>query len=247
VLEPLGGGWLYPAAVILTAYLVLGITGMGSALVVVPLLAGHWPLPEVVALAILLDIPASILHSGLNVKQVRWPELVRLVPGIAVGSLAGLWLLGALSKTWPLLVLGLYIVFVSVRALLPLRQAKPAAPAWGHLAGMLIGLINVMFATAGPIVVAWLQRRLNEVAELRASVPVVMVLAGSIAIGALWTSGQLELQRIGPRWMMALPVAAAGVVIGNRIAARIPPLLMKRMLSVLLLAAGLSLIRQAWV
>ena len=63
--------WLYPAGVIFTGYLVLGITGFGSALVTVPLLAWIWPLPEVVALAILLDVPASLLHGGLNFRQVR--------------------------------------------------------------------------------------------------------------------------------------------------------------------------------
>ena len=51
--------WLYPAIVLGLGYLVLGITGFGSALVTVPLLAWIWPLPEVVVLAILLDIPAS--------------------------------------------------------------------------------------------------------------------------------------------------------------------------------------------
>lgn len=58
--------WLYPASVLLAAYAVMGITGFGSALVAVPLLAWIWPLPEVVALVILLDVPASMLHGGLN-------------------------------------------------------------------------------------------------------------------------------------------------------------------------------------
>ena len=35
----------YPAFVVLLGYVVLGITGFGSALVIVPLLAWRWPLP----------------------------------------------------------------------------------------------------------------------------------------------------------------------------------------------------------
>lgn len=70
-------------AVVLAAYLVLGITGFGSALILVPLLARQWPLADVVALAILLDIPASMLHGGLNLPQVRWRELLRMLPGLA--------------------------------------------------------------------------------------------------------------------------------------------------------------------
>lgn len=235
--------WLYPAAVLLTGYVVLGITGFGSALVVVPLLARQWPLPEVVALAILLDVPASMLHGGLNLKQVRWRELSRLVPGMVVGVLVGLWLLGTLDKRWPLFLLGLYVVFVGVRALLPQAPAQAAHPRWSHLAGLLTGVIEVMFATAGPVVVAWLQKRLNNPMELRASVPVVMVLAGLIAIPVLWGSGQVNALELGPRWLVALPVAVAGVFIGNRIAAHIPPLLMKRLLAALLALSGLALMR----
>lgn len=239
--------WLYPAAVLLTGYTVLGVTGFGSALVVVPLLARQWPLPEVVALAILLDVPASMLHGGLNMRQVRWPELSRLVPGLVAGTLVGLWLLGTLDKRWPLFLLGLYVVFVGVRALLPQGPARPVHPRFSHLAGLLTGLIEVMFATAGPVVVAWLQKRLNDPLALRATVPVVMVLAGTIAIAVLWGSGQIDAQQMAPRWLAALPVAVAGVFIGNRIAAHIPPLLMKRLLAVLLALSGLALMRHVWV
>jgi hypothetical protein len=109
--------WVYPAMVILTGYLVLGITGFGSALVTVPLLAWKWPLPEVVALAILLDVPASMLHGGLNFRQVRWRDMLGMLPGMAAGSLVGLWLLGQLDKRWPLFILGVYIAVVRFRAL----------------------------------------------------------------------------------------------------------------------------------
>ena len=78
--------------VVLLGYAVLGLTGFGSALVIVPLLAWRWPLPEVVALTLLMDVPASALHSGLNWRQVQWRELRRLLPGLLVGTLLGLWL-----------------------------------------------------------------------------------------------------------------------------------------------------------
>jgi uncharacterized membrane protein YfcA len=239
--------WLYPALVLLTGYVVLGITGMGSALVVVPLLALRWPLPEVVTLAILLDVPASMLHGGLNLKYVRWQELLRLLPGMAVGTLTGLWLMGQLDRKWPLFFLGLYIIVVAVRAWKPDAGRRSVDPRWGHLSAWLIGVIEVMFATAGPVVVAWLQMRALDVQSLRASVPIVMVLAGSVAVAVLLGFGQTEWTVIAPRWLVALPIALAGVAIGNRVAARIPPLQMRRVLSLLLAVSGLALMRHVLV
>ena len=79
--------WLYPMGVVLLGYTVLGLTGFGSALVIVPLLAWQWPLPEVVAMSLLMDVPASAFHSGLNWRQVQWRELRRLLPGLLAGTM----------------------------------------------------------------------------------------------------------------------------------------------------------------
>lgn len=92
---------LFPACAVLLGYVVLGITGFGSALVVVPLLAWRWPLPEVVALTLLLDVMASLLLGGLNLRQVDFAELRRLLPGMVAGALAGLWLSRSLDASWP--------------------------------------------------------------------------------------------------------------------------------------------------
>lgn len=241
--------WIYPAGVLLTGYLVLGITGFGSALVTVPLLAWIWPLPQVVALAILLDVPASMLHGGLNFRQVRWPALIAMLPGMTVGSLVGLWLLGQLDKRWPLFILGLYIVVVGLRALrqsTARHQTGQTCPGY-HLGSGLVGVVEVMFATAGPVVLALLQRRLREVAEIRATVPVVMVVAGSVAIAVLAASEQVDQGQTIERWLIGLPIAALGVVLGNRLAHHIPPTVMRRTIAVLLVISGLSLTRHLWL
>lgn len=240
--------WLYPAGVLLTAYMIMGITGFGSALVAVPLLAWSWPLPEVVALVILLDVPASALHGGLNFRQVRWQAIGAMLPGMAVGSFIGLWLLGQLDKRWPLFILGIYIVIVGIRAL---RQAAPPSSARSslgyHIGSSLIGIIEVMFATAGPVVLALLHGRLHEIAQIRATVPVVMVVGGTIAIAVLYGSGQIDSAHTLGRWLIAMPIAATGVLLGNRVARYIPSAAMRRTTALLLIVSGLSLTRHLWL
>lgn len=240
---------LYPVCVLLAGYLVLGITGFGSALVAVPLLALVWPLHEVVVLAILLDIPASILHCGLNLRQVRWQALMNMLPGMVVGSGIGLLMLGQLDKRWPLFALGVYIMWVGLQLLRQVKtpSAIKASELSYHLGSGLVGLVEVMFATAGPVVLAVLQRKLNEVAEIRATVPIVMVVAGSVAVAVLLSSGQVDGSDIGQRWLFGLPVAVVGVLVGNRLAKRIAPSTMRRTVAVLLTMSGLSLIRNLWL
>lgn len=238
----------YPLFVVLLGYVVLGITGFGSALVIVPLLAWRWPLPEVVALAILMDVPASILHGGLNLRQVDFAELRRLLPGMAVGTLAGLWLTGILDPRWPLLALGLYVAAVGVNALRPRAPsaARTLAAPWAHGMGFAIGSVEMLFGTAGPLAVAWLSRRLKDVHVLRASTPVILVVSASAVLLGLGWSGRLSSSDLWSRWASLMGVAVVGVLLGNQLARRVPADTLRKVICGLLTVSGLMLVLHAW-
>ena len=85
----------YAAAVLLLAYFVRGISGFGSGLIAVPLLALRFPLPQVVPFMLIADFAASALVGGLHFKRVDWPEIRRLLPATLVGVV--LLLIGATS------------------------------------------------------------------------------------------------------------------------------------------------------
>jgi len=239
--------WWWPLAIVFVAYLVLGIAGFGSALVSVPLLAFIWPLPEVVGLVLLMDIPTSLLLGGLNLKAVRLGMIRRLVPGLLLGSALGLWLLGSLDRRWPLAVLGVYVIGVGVQWL---RGKTPPAqglsPLQFHGLSGLIGIIEIMFGTAGPVVLAMLRRLFHDVMTVRATAPVVMVGASVLAVVTLWATEAFSLAVVGERWIYTAPVAGLAVVVGNHFAHRIPAPVMVRLVAGLLMVSGASLTRWVW-
>lgn len=238
----------YPVFVVLLGYIVLGITGFGSALVIVPLLAWRWPLPEVVALAILMDVPASILHGGLNLRQVNFAELRRLLPGMAVGTLAGLWITGILDPRWPLFALGLYVSAVGVNALKPrpLSSQRTVAAPWAHGMGFAIGAVEMLFGTAGPLAVAWLNRRLKDVHVLRASTPVILVVSASAVLLGMGWAGRLSSGELWSRWSSLMGVALVGVLLGNRLVRSVSVETLRKVICGLLVLSGLSLVSNAW-
>lgn len=236
---------IYPAAVVLLGYVVLGITGFGSALVIVPLLAWHWPLPEVVALTLLMDVPASLLHGGLNLRQVHTAELRRLLPGMVAGALAGLWLSQVLSARWPLLVLGLYVATVGLQALRPAAERHAWSPRWATPMGSAIGTVEMLFGTAGPLVVAWLSRRLPDVQALRATTPVVIAASACAVLLTMGASGRLSQPELWQRWLLLMGLAVAGVLLGNRLARLVSPTALRRVICALLVVSGLCLLAQA--
>jgi len=233
---------VFPAATVLLGYVVLGITGFGSALVIVPLLAWRWPLPDVVALTLLLDVLASLLLGGLNLRQVDFKELRRLLPGMVIGALTGLWLSHSLDASWPLLVLGLYVAAVGARALRPRRELRPAAASWALAAGGAIGVVEMLFGTAGPLAVAWLSRRLPDVHALRASTPLVITVSACSVLLTMGWAGRLSQPDLWMRWSGLAGLAVGGVLLGNRRARHVSPVLLRKLICGLLVISGLTLV-----
>ena len=237
---------LYPAAVVALGYFVLGVTGFGSSLMVVPLLSWKWPLQEVVPLALLLDVPAAVLQGLLNRRQVELTEVGRFVPPMILGSLAGMWLAGALEPQWPLLGLGLFVAAAGLGALRMAKQGAPQAhPKWRAVVGFSTGLVEVMFGTAGPLVLAWLQRRLTSVYAVRATTPVTIVLAALIALTVMAFNRTLSDSHMWGRWMLFLPLAGLAVLAGNRVARHLPAGLLRQLICALLVLSGVALAWQA--
>ena len=226
-------------------YTVLGLTGFGSALIIVPVLAWQWPLALVVPMVLLLDLPASLFHAGLNRRLVQWQEILRLLPGMALGMALGLWLSSRLSPHWPMLLLGLYVVWVGLRALWQARHPGVVPPerpaAWAHVFGLAIGTVEGLFGTAGPLVVAWLTGRLHDPLQLRATTPIVMTSAVLIVLGGMALEGRFNEGPILWRALGLLPVALGSVWLGHRLAHRIPAQRLRLLICALLVASGSTL------
>lgn len=243
---------VYPALVVALAYVVLGLTGFASSLIAVPLLAWRWPLAEVVPLALVMDMLASLLMGGLNLREVRWDEFRLLAPGMLLGGLAGLWLTGQLTSAWPLLALGAYVAWVGLRALRLTRRLAPAAqlppPASRALAwlyGSAIGVVVLLFATGGPLVLAWLTRRGLGARALRASLPVIIMLAALMVLALMAIDGRLSSALLGQRLLVLLPIALLGVVVGHRVAHRVSVERLSLLIYSLLVASGAMLMVNA--
>jgi len=133
ILEQVAAGQLASAAaILLTAYVIRGITGFGSGLISVPLLALFLPLKFVVPLVLLLDFTASIVIGGFNFKRVKWGEIGMLIPFGLIGVILGTNLLVNLPPE-PMLIALAVVCF-------HLCRTQPVQYSWGKTG----------FASAGP-------------------------------------------------------------------------------------------------
>ena len=100
--------------IVVTAYVIFGLSGFGSTLVAVPLLAHLFPLTFVIPMMVVLDCIGSISMGFRLRADVNKPELKPMLPFMIVGMLAGVFLLLSLPAE---LLLGGLGVFVLARRL----------------------------------------------------------------------------------------------------------------------------------
>jgi len=233
--------YLYIGGVLLAAYFIRGISGFGSGLVAVPLLALKLPLTFVVPLILLTDFTASLVLGGLNFKQVVWSEVRRLLPAELIGVATGTLLLVSLPKAPMLIGLGSFVILFALRnLLLANRESKPISPWWAWPAGIIGGTVGALFGTGGPPYVIYLSHRLRDKGLFRATFSGLAFADGLIRIVSFSLSGLLHTQ-IALAYLAAMPVALAALWIGSHVHTKLTNAQMIKLISLILIGSGISL------
>src|SRR5690606_17818703 len=137
------------------------------------------------------------------------------------------------------------VVWVGWRTLGGPPPATSPSTWMGGLYGLGVGVVQMSFGTAGPLVLAWLARRGIQADAMRASTPVAMLgVATLVLIGMGW-QGRLSDALLWQRLLVLLPLGLAAVVVGHRLAGRLPMQLLRVAMALLLAASGLLLMVNA--
>ncbi|HRH80286.1 MAG TPA: sulfite exporter TauE/SafE family protein [Thiobacillaceae bacterium] len=236
----------YAAAVLLAAYFIRGIAGFGSGLVAVPLLALRFPLQQVVPLMLLLDLAASTWLGRVHRQEVRWDEIRPLIPASTLGVILGTTLLVGLPARPVLTALSLFVLVFGIRYALRIHGDRPVSRRWAHPAGLLGATVSGLFGTGGPPYVIYLTHRLHDKGQLRATLSVLFMLEGAFRGVVFLAAGLLADRQVWLGFALGLPILFAGLWLGSHVHLRLDQGQMVRVVGLVLLGAGLSLLAKAW-
>lgn len=233
------------AAVLLAAYFIRGITGFGSGLISVPLLALFLPLTFVVPLVLLLDFTASLVIGGLNFRHVQWNEIGVLIPFSVVGVALGTSLLVNLPQAPMLIALAAFVLVFAVRSVLNLRGDRPVSRAWAVPASLAGGTVGGLFGTGGPPYVIYLTHRIRDKGRLRATLSALFFVEGLTRVASFLIVGLLLTAKVWLAYVAALPLVLGALYLGGRAHVGLEPAQMSRLIGVLLLVSSVSLLIKA--
>ncbi len=233
------------AAVLLAAYFIRGITGFGSGLISVPLLALFLPLKFVVPLILLLDFTASMVMGGFNFSRVKWGEIGVLIPFGILGVVLGTNLLISLPPGPMLIALAGFVAVFAVRSVFNIRGDKPISRGWAVPAALTGGTVGALFGTGGPPYVIYLSHRIHEKSDLRATFSALFFADGMSRIVSFLVAGLLMSAKVWIAFFAALPLMLGALYLGGRAHVGLSQPQMTRLVGVLLLVSSVSLLFKA--
>jgi uncharacterized membrane protein YfcA len=228
-------------AVVMAAYFVRGLTGFGSGLFSVPLLALWQPLQLVVPLIMALDLLASFVLGGFNTKQTAWPEIRRLLPFGLIGASLGVYALMRFPAAPITVTLGLFAMFFGVRQIFGIVPRGQISALWAVPAGLVGSGAGALFGTSGPPYIIYLTHRLEHKTAVRATFSWLFVLDGGFRLALIAAAGLLS-----PSTQLAILLCMApmalGLWLGNRVHVGMSRERMLQVVGVILVLSGATLL-----
>jgi uncharacterized membrane protein YfcA len=234
--------------VVLAAYTMLGLTGFGSTMISVPILAHFLPISYLVPLMAVIDCisAASVVRKGGHGNVAR-RELKLIVPWMFGGFLIGLTVLVGAPDRYLRFALGIFAIAVGVHGILNPRLGSAISALWSVPAGLLGGVAASLFGAGGPIYAVYFTGRLRDKNEIRSSASMLIVIS-AFSRAVLYALGGLVLHLTTALGVLVCaPFVWLGLRLGTRIHVSLSQEQMRRVIGLVLLASGLSLVVRAFL
>lgn len=229
--------------IIFFAYTVKGLSGFGSGLIAIPLLAFMFPLSFIVPVLGLLSYSGTVMQSIHLRKQVVWRDMLPLMPFSLLGIFIAIWLLVNVETNNLVITLGIFILLYSIYSLLPL-PIPAGGRRWAIVAGSCGGMVGALFGTGGPFYVVYLKMRQLDKGQFRATIAMIFLVDGGARIVGYALSGLFTQQTLSLS-LILFPILLLGMYVGHHIHIQIDQKRFNQAISVILMMSGAMLLYKA--
>ncbi|HEX7557983.1 MAG TPA: sulfite exporter TauE/SafE family protein [Usitatibacter sp.] len=236
--------WLLLVApvIIIVGYTVFGLSGFGSTVISVPVLAHFLPVSYLVPLMALLDLASASLVGAAGREHVSRAEMKRIIPWMFVGFVVGVTLLKGMPDEYLRMALGIFAMSVGAYSIFNPTVIRTFSAWWSVPAGIVGGAIATIFGAGGPIYSTYLAGRLKDKSEIRATISTLISISAFTRAIMYAVAGLLLHVPIFAGFVALAPFVWVGLKVGDRIHVGLSQEQMRRAIGCVLVLTGGSLL-----
>ncbi len=226
----------------LVAYFVKGICGFANSLIFDTILSFGVNNVNISPIDLLVNYPSNIVMIVKNRKSLDWKIYLPLIALVLAGSLPGALLLKNIDAGKIKLVFGFVVVLLGAEMFLrqyshkKLKSSKIALAIVGVIAGALCGLFGI-----GALLAAYVGRVTDDQRAFKANMNAVFFTENTFRVVLYSILGLITIETL-KRVALLLPVSLIALAVGMRLSSKIDESASKKIISILLMLSGISLI-----
>jgi len=230
---------LFPFA-ILIANIIQGITGFAGSLLSMPP-SIHLQGLETSRVAVnFFGLLSCIMIFAKSYKHIVWKEAIKMSIGMLIGLGLGIVILQHFDSSILLTIYAIFIIIVALKGMLVKKSFEiPLFLMYGVI--IIAGIFQGMFVSGGPLLVIYAATVLKNKTTLRGTMSIVWIILNAALAIQQFSAGQFTPHNI-KIILLGIPGMFLGMLIGNKIHEKISADKFMKLVYILVMISGASLL-----
>jgi uncharacterized protein len=233
--------YLFLGIVAFCAGFVQGLSGFGSVLLSLPLLALFLDVKTAIPLVALLAVALTIFLLVQLREHWDWRKMYRLCLGSIPGAPVGVWFLNHTETQLIQWTVGAVLIAYALYSLLLKPAIRFIAPVWAYLFGFAAGCLGGAISASGPPVIIYTSLQPWNKDQIKVTLQGFFLISGIVVV-IFQAMGGLVTGMVLWYFLAALPLLLFGTWVGSFLYGRIREETYRRLLLVLMGLLGLLML-----
>jgi len=233
--------YLFICLIVFLAGLTQGLSGFGSVLLSLPLLAMFIDIKTVIPLVALIGLTITTMILIQMWKHLDWKKVYPLFLGSFPGIPIGVFFLKILNKDMIQWILGVILIVYAVYSLFFRSQSKGIGERWAYIFGFFAGCLGGALSAAGPPVIIYTSLQDWSKNKIKVTLQGFFVVSGSVVVFFHAVNG-LTTGTVVRYFLVSVPLLILGTYVGSFFYGKIDEKGYRRVVLILLALLGAFMI-----